>query len=480
MKTKWSILAVIILSPLLLWATLLILPTHDDWTSLTTPDLRPFFIRERFLFYGYHWRPFDSMIGWVAGRNPQLLYPAFNHVLVILGHIINTLLIFRLTRRLGFNMMAVNVATLFFFLTPATMATVLAVDSQNQTYATTLGLLSFFWYIGEHRFKYTVWIILLFLATLTKENGLMWALICPILAFGFNLTDRKQLRRDLIIGLSIMLTYALIIWLMPKQIIIHPEYVPTPLKVIVSTIKCIFGAFITVDYVWLLHQPSRNLWLAALTFFLALPFMYQVFIRPFNFSILNSCVHAVVNKKPCVGASAQIQKLNVQLSILISLLIAVSPHLLTVFSMMHLYAALPFVALLVANHTKGMILFLYFCLSALIIDVHLWHESYKSGIIGHKMAQEVIHQTDAPVKNVYAIIVEDDYPKLSSFCVIPYDAFGWGAAALYETGYQWPENYQDTIVPSLTDAQQLSKQLLSHHSIDCVWIINHDNVDVIK
>jgi hypothetical protein len=77
---------------------------------------------------------------------------------------------------------------------PATMATVTAIDSQNQVYALLTGLISFFVYIRKGKYKYVVWPIMIFLATLFKENGLMWALICPILAYCFDFIDRKTMR----------------------------------------------------------------------------------------------------------------------------------------------------------------------------------------------------------------------------------------------------------------------------------------------
>ena len=71
----WSLFIILILTPVLLDAILPILPTHDDWAGTTKPDFNPFFIKERFLFYGYHWRPFDAIIGWIVGLNPHKLYP---------------------------------------------------------------------------------------------------------------------------------------------------------------------------------------------------------------------------------------------------------------------------------------------------------------------------------------------------------------------------------------------------------------------
>ena len=465
----WSILLIILLTPLLLWGTILILPTHDDWTSLTTPHFEPFFIKEHFLFYGYHWRPFDTWIGYIVGRNPQLLYPAFNHICVIIGHTLCTWLIYRLLNILKFNPISCNITTLFFFLAPATMATVLAVDSQNQVFASVWGIVAFLYYIKNHKAKYILWPVIIFITTLSKENGLMWTLICPILAYGFDFIDKKTLKKDIIIGIAIMIVYALAIILLPKNIIIHPDYVPEDAKIIKNVIKFLYSSFFIVDYIYLLHQPNRNLLLAGITLLLTIPFLYYVFIRKMQLFIQRKAV--------CT---------------LICLIIAVGPHLITVYSMMHTYAGLSFVCILFANaindyknHTKKLIYtYCLFIITAIGIDIHLWKASYDSGLIGKRMAQEAISKTGSPVDHVNIIIIEDDYPKLSSFCVIPNDAFGWGRAAQYETNYQWPKTVKDTTIERSEDAiikaKELGVEMLKRKQYDCVWIVNHDYIDVIK
>ncbi len=470
-KEHWSIAIIIVLVPLLMWAVIPILPTHDDWASTTKPDFTPFFTKEHFFFYGYHWRPFDTWIGYIVGRNPQVLWPAFNHILVVIGHALNVMLIYRFILTLGFSRMACNIAALFFFFTPAAMATVLAVDSQNQTYAMLWGLLSFLAYIKLKRSKYMVWLILLFIAALSKENGLMWALITPILAFGFNFINQQSFRKDLLIGIVLMIAYALAIVVLPKEIIIHPDYVPDDLKVFKNIAKFLLTTFVTVDYIYLLHGPSRNLPIAAFSLLMAAPFLYMVF-----------------------GSHIERYKEKKLLCSIVCLLIAIGPHILTVFSMMHTYAALAIVSIFVAHGTdccrqwqNGRLLisaFILFLATAIFIDAHLCHASYKSGLVGKKMAQEAIEKTGEPVKRVYVIIVEDDYPKLSSFCVIPNEAFGWGWASQYETNYQWPEIIKDTTIErssvAMKNAHQMARKIIDNKTYDCVWIVNHKDIDVVK
>lgn len=464
----WSNVIILFLTPLLLDAVLPILPTHDDWASTTKPDFNPFFIKEHFLFYGYHWRPFDTWIGYIAGRNPQVLWPAFNHVLVVIGHVFCSLAIYRLLTVLKFSKTARNIATLFFFISPATMATVTAVDSQNQVFALTFDIIAFLLYVKLKKGKYVVWVSLIFLATLFKENGLMWAWICPILAYGFDLIDKKILKKDLLVGIAIMAAYALAILLLPKDITIHPEYVPDDFKIIKNIVKFFFSTFITVDYIYLLHQPSRNLLLAVCSFLLAAPFLYFIFIRKIK-----------------LFAHKQV------ICTLICLLIAVAPHLGTVFSMMHVYAGLGMIAILAAysishfNHTKPVILsFILWIVAALLIDIHLIDSSIKSGLVGKKMAQEAIQKTGSPVKSVYVIIIEDEYPKLSSFCVIPNEAFGWGLAAQYETNYQWPAVIEDTTIERSQNyehrAETLGNNILLGKKFNAVWIVDHDQIKVMR
>lgn len=465
----WSIIVILTLTPVLLWATIPILPTFDDWTSLTSPSFEPLFTKKNFLFYGYHWRPFDAIIGYVLGLNPQLFFPTLNHCLVVVGHVACSCLLYHLLTIVGCKNGSKNIATLIFFFTPATMATVLAVDSMNQIYALLWGMVAFLVYIRKAHWKYPVWIVLIFIATLCKENGLMWALICPILAYGFDFIKQQTMRRDLLLGIGVMVAYALAIVLLPKDIEIHPEYIPDEMKIVKSIAKFLLSSFVTVDYIWLLHQPQRHLLLAAVTLLLSLPFCYCIFMQ--------YCRQFKSRKMVCI---------------FISLCIAVAPHLLTTFSMMHTYAGLVMIVLVIAISldaydgklrtlvTSCLLLLISFA----VIDTHLWYESLKSSLVGKQMAIEAIQKTGQPVKRVYLINIDEDYSKLSSFCVLPYEAFGWGLATRHETGYQWPENIKDTLIARSATAKetalQLGLEMIKKKEYDCVWITDHQHIDVIK
>ena len=48
------------------------------------------------------------------------------------------------------------------------------------------------------------------LSSLCKENGIMWALATPIIAWGLRLTDNKKLRNDILWGILVIVIYLFI------------------------------------------------------------------------------------------------------------------------------------------------------------------------------------------------------------------------------------------------------------------------------
>ena len=468
LKEHWSIALVGLFFPLLLAGAIPILPTFDDWTSLVSPSQEPFFTKERFLFFGYHWRPFDSIFGYIVGRNPQLFFPLLNHICVVIGHVGGTILLYQILLKLDFGKTSRNLATLFFFLSPGMLATVLSVDGLNQTYANLWALASALAYLSlRGQKKYVFWLVFVAIGTLCKENALMWAVIVPILAFGFDKIDFHTCRKDLIIGFVLMLFYAAAIFILPKNIEIHPEYVPEGSKIVTSFFKFLLTTWMAVDFAALLHAPSRNIFIASATILLSLPLLYFLFLK--NVSLF---------------------KQKSLICLVFCLFIAVAPHLFTVFSMMHTYAGLALAAMIIGTiieqtkHRKWLkIAFISYFVAAIFVDIHLWWKSYQSGLIGREMAREIIEKTAQPPKNAFLIIIEDDYPRLSSFCVVPSDALGWGRAVQFETDYEWPKMVSDTTIQrdamAQKTVQELARRQLDSQQFDAVWIINHRTIEVL-
>ena len=264
-----------------------------------------------------------------------------------------------------------------------------------------------------------------------------------------------------------MMFYATLILVLPSNIEIHPEYVPESSKTLQGVFKFLLTTWVAVDFVALLHAPSRNLLIAACTFLLSLPLLWFIFVKN-------------------IGKFKE-KRLLV---LVFSLLIAVAPHVFTTFSMMHTYAALALAAMIiaaVADHSSNLklfkIAFFLYLVAAIFVDTHLWWESYKSGQVGKEMAKSVAINDLSQPKNVYVITIQDDYPRLSSFCVIPSDAFGWGRAVQHETSYAWPKTINDTLIPReqhyIETAHSLAKEKLASGEAESVWIVDRKNVDIL-
>jgi len=107
--------------------------------------------------------------------------------------------------------------------------------------------------------------------------------------------------------------------------------------------------------------------------------------------------------------------------------------------------------------------------------------SYKTSLTGKEMALKAIERTGKPVDKVYCITIKDDYPRFSSFCVVPGDAFGGGFAAAYETGYEWPERLSGIEIERENSARAdiLAKKAL-REGYGCVWVVNGKDIKVIR
>lgn len=461
--------AILVLSPVLLYAITLLLPTFDDWTYTTTPQSDGFTVAA-LLPSGSYWRPFDTIFGHILGLDYRM-FPTLNHIAVYAGHVGNTYLVYKLFETLAFGRVSRNMATIFFFISPAMLGTVLGIDSLNQTYSQLWGLLGLWLYLRhDGKAGRTSWIVCAWLAVLSKENGIAFFIIPPVLAFGFGRISLPRLRKDIITATVCSAAYfALRMLLTTRQAEISGEYLTSPVAERLKDVATFIGmTWIPIDYVSLVHKPSRNIAIVVSTFVLSVPFVVYLFL---------SC-RRYLARRPFVTLAACV-------------VAAALPHLATLFSAMHAYSGLSMSALIVAyladrltarQRTASNMLFALFAVSCLFTDWHHWQKSYESGLTGKRMAEDIISQTglNKPQK-AYIIIVDDGYPKYSSFCVIPTESAGWGIAVKYHTGYSWPKELTDTTINrSDTDIIPQLTARAGAMGYDAVWLFEDSGASVIK
>lgn len=431
-------------------------------------------------------RPFDALLGAIVGWQPAF-FPTLNHVLIILGHTASAFLVFALCQRLSVacaskhSSSATNIATLFFFFSPATLGATLACDGFNQTYAQLWGLFALWTYItSKHAprplsagrsVQTSAWLLCVLMAVLSKENGLAWAVVPPLVAYAFRLTDRRQAVRDVGKGLLLAVAYLLVFATLAftGMLDYSEEYTETTLMSHLKDFAQLMAyTWVPLDYMSAVYAPSRNLTIVAVTALMALPFLLLLAVRFWR------AVRGGGTRMRCL------------LLLVACFFILVSPHLLTVVSIMHNYAALSLAAIIVAvlfsspGGSKSPLLhsslFALFLAAAIFTDVRHYVAARESGLLGRRLAMQAIEAAGKPLEQAFVISIDDaEEPRYSNFCVRPVDAFAWGLSVRYYTGYAWDTHISEATLPRY-DVQRV-RQLADSALIagnEAVWVVGCD------
>ena len=415
--------AVAVLAPFVLWGVCVVMPVFDDWGYLTTPGRGMGFTVASLLPDNHYWRPFDALFGLLLAQWPAA-FPLLNHVCIFAAHVGCAALVWRAAGWLGLPLGDTFVAVLFFFVSPAAAGTLLNTDSLNQAYSCLCGLLSLHAYMahgGRSRFLlYSFWVLM---AALWKENGLAWAAASPLFGFVAAGGDRRLLVRGACCCLLLCAAYlgarlSLQVGDMVGDDFFEerqgsfPKYVATWLGY----------SLLPLDYISLMHRPSRSWLLVGLTAALSLPFVAFA---------LRGAWRGRADRR-LVGAAA-------------CAAVAASPHLLTMFGNMHCYASLPMVALAVAaavarcGRGRGVaVAFGLYMAACAVSDFRHWQAAYRSGRVGQDMAAMVLGQSSHKADRVLLLFDERLGEGYSTFCRPPLEAFGYGEAVRMQTRYEWP------------------------------------------
>ena len=104
--------------------------------------------------------------------------------------------------------------------------------------------------------------------------------------------------------------------------------------------------------------------------------------------------------------------------------------------------------------------------------------------MGRQMGIQAVSKTGSPVQRVSIIYINTGERRYSSFCCIPYEAFAWGNTAIYQTGYQWPNDFQYHEIAGGPDEHQqalaLARKDIDLGNCQCAWIVRKDQIEVVR
>jgi hypothetical protein len=449
---------ILITSPIFFYIVSLMGPVGDDLTYFTSSY--PGSLWKGMMPIYSWWRPFDALLGHIIYLYPSL-FPLINHLIVCAFHLTSTVIFYLIIRRLDFKQLEQNIATLFFYLTPSILGAIFDTDAINQTGALFFDLLGFYVFAFSRKGHVFGWLLLTFIAILFKENGITWFVITPLLAWTFDIR-RKEIIKGLCWGVVMAIMYGVLRLSLPHSGAVNDEYFDFSLRNELKTLsKLITLVFVPTDNILFIHD--HRLLLGLLSFVCSASLMFYLLIK------------------------ARTQLLTrIPLMLLLLIFIALSPHLVTLFTVMHAYGVIPFTALLLAwalskvRFTRVIwVLLSLFLLSCIEIDAHHTIEKYKSGQRMLSLSHQALELLGPePVDSVFSITINGNYTKYSTFCANASDAFAWGNAVQNLTHYKWPKVWKDTTMNASPQSDEVySVGLRAYKQGYCyVLIVTEDSV----
>lgn len=445
-----------------------VMPTYDDWYTLSSPNYDPSW-QKFFLPYGSVWRPIDALMGYVS--HDALQFPFYNHIITNIAHLLSTLMVYGLARRIFIRHAAIAFATVVFCISPCMLATVFACDAINQSLSLMFGLAATLAFISIRcKARYVLWPLLVWLAALAKDNGIAWAVVPPIIAL---LTERQPQRivaRRLAYGIAIAIVYAAVRISLPYTIIPNPEYSTFSLLKKLREVAMLMGySFVPIDWMSILCPAARQWGTLALSI-AATVATYSILAQAFK--------DTLTDRRTWVLAAAFI--------------IVLSPNLLITLSMMNAYAGLCFAALLMGmlienSYIERIMLhraIIFYIIAAIGVDYHHITEAQQTSQKGIEMAELVTDRCHdrMPFCEVFCVSVKETERKFSSFHVLPVDAFSNGQAVLWFNNYRWPMHIHEEYVEAneADKARHMAEEAVASGAYRYAWIVEHDKVTVIE
>lgn len=175
-RKLWGIfIAYVILNCLLIFT---LTPMADDWCCAAAPYVNDGTWYRIFPMAAF-WRPFEGLLAYFLGEYP-FLFPHLNQFLVILGHSLLCLALFRGLFWYTHSDYQAFVGAAVFAAAPGVVSTTSQMDGINQCWALVFGVGALWAYFKgwqtENKGYFVIYVLAALVSTLFKENGISWFL----------------------------------------------------------------------------------------------------------------------------------------------------------------------------------------------------------------------------------------------------------------------------------------------------------------
>jgi hypothetical protein len=489
--------------------TLFLLPIDDDWFFLKYfPGSNAWGIEQykwlnnNILLIRDYWRPIEDYIMTFETSHPQL-FPGLQHTLIVTMVFTCGWLATRLAVKVGADNHRSIIVMTIGILMATNLGAITSIDSLTQVSAALWGLLSINLLASKLKMRHVLWALCGALACVSKESGCVFFVCGPLYLHilerhnsgetPFQLKSSKSTIFCLCTAIALTAVY-LCAYLTMHHIngdgsTMSSTILSAPVE-LDSTVASEFTR----------SQQSHALTPETLLKNLAILYglgAYPVAVSGFYYGNL-----AIIIITLLLGWSGPVllirmwkaagkSTLHTALALLALAFIISFPSLVTrageispFNSNMLILAAVCVLAGGYKFKSHDKCLLLLFILATLTTDGYKYSLAYRGGVVGNRMAKEIVRLSpEKPEKVLWIGVDESVHDRAgAAYTKSPYRAFSQGFAAIKEYNYEYPKKLYKYYVSESPDADAKVDSIAASLApqYDCVWITRGDSVRVIS
>lgn len=502
-------------------AALHIQPIDDDWffaryfENSSNWGITPYvWLNDFRLLPRDYWRPIEDIIYSFQQKYHPSWFPYFNHILTICLCFGTGIIVMKIAKRFGFNKGKVLIIISLCMFFPTNMGTLFSCDGFAQSSVLFWGLLCTYSYVTSWRYKKLFWLITGILACFSKETGVIFFVVGPILKILLDSYYKKEnnfshifnwrnVKKETITIIPILLYVSIYVICISQQRL----YADSKMKASVEQVSLAKNILKTTEndnnFIGNMTSSQKSHKLTPTTFIKNVFILYFASIYPIDTSAVYYKNWATLGFSALLSLSGLILLLVLYRSLeqdkriliwgFVFILLVVSlPSLITRAGELspitsNTFLMLIFVVLIMCNSIKRRekTLLCIFFLSSFLTDVHKYSLAFEGGATGRKMANEIVEKTKRiPLK---VLVISRDESHLdkagAAFCRSPFKAFYGGLAAVRAYDYKAPlkidkimvpiDGFKPIIIDSIIETNK-------NKGYDCIWISENDKVNVLN